>query len=362
MVRINVKNWKNFILSRIFLIKSPSSRTIKDYSEGETPYVSSGGINNGIVSYLEPKEEEKLEKGNCISISPLEGTPCFYQKDDFLGRGGAGSAISLLYNNNLNEYNALFICEVIKASAKKFNYSDAFNSDNLKTLSIKLPVKKKDYVNETEKNYEPDWKYMEEFMMNIEKKARSKINDLNFIKGNQTSIDVSKWKRFNLYDINLFEISSGNKFDRSKMQSTNPTVNFVGRSGKNNGVTCEVDEIDGIKPFTAGSMTIALGGNIGSCFIQKKDFYTSQNVIVLIPRWEMNEEVKLFISSVIFRESQMYYKTFEDELNRHISTDFSIMLPVDTNDIPDWNFMKNFIETINRKSEERIRVLKDYFS
>lgn len=90
-------NWKEFEISRLFTIKSPAARTIKSYSEGKTPYVSSGSFNNGIVSYLEPMADEKIEKGQCITVSPLDGS-AFFQEEDFLGRGGAGSAISLLYN------------------------------------------------------------------------------------------------------------------------------------------------------------------------------------------------------------------------------------------------------------------------
>lgn len=42
-------NWKEFEISRLFTIKSPAARTIKSYSEGKTPYVSSGSFNNGIA-------------------------------------------------------------------------------------------------------------------------------------------------------------------------------------------------------------------------------------------------------------------------------------------------------------------------
>ena len=34
-------------------------------------------------------------------------------------------------------------------------------------------------------------------------------------------------------------------------------------------------------------MTLSLGGEyLGSCFIQPDVFYTSQNVVVLIPKWK----------------------------------------------------------------------------
>ena len=92
--KTNLSYWQDFIISRLFKIESPATRSIKAYNTGDVPHVSSGGVNNGIVSYLEPKEDEKLEAGNCITVSPLDGSS-FYQEDDFLGRGGAGSAISI---------------------------------------------------------------------------------------------------------------------------------------------------------------------------------------------------------------------------------------------------------------------------
>ena len=102
-------------------------------------------------------------------------------------------------------------------------------------------------------------------------------------------INVFGWKRFNLYDDNLFTIDSGNKFDKAKMTNVNPKINFVSRSNNNNGISCVVDKIDNIEPYKAGNMTIALGGAyLGSCFIQENDFYTSQNVNVLIPKWNMS--------------------------------------------------------------------------
>lgn len=193
---MNYNEWKEFEVSRLFTIKSPASRSIKTYTEGTVPYVSSGGVNNGIISYLEPKENEELEKGNCITVSPLEGTPAFFQDTDFLGRGGAGSAISMLYNDNLTKYNALFICTIIKICATKFDYSDAFTSDNLKTLKIPLPAKKNQdgtFYIEAEKKYNddgfiPDWQFMTKYMTSVEEKTQVRIDILNIIKENSPAI------------------------------------------------------------------------------------------------------------------------------------------------------------------------------
>ena len=178
-----IEKWKEFEVSKLFTIKSPASRSIKKYDEGETPYVSSGSVNNGIISYLSPKKNEKLEEGNCITVSPLDGSS-FYQENDFLGRGGAGSAISLLYNSELSKYNALFICTVIKKASSKLGYSDAFTSDNVKTLKLKLPTlmnKDGTYIIDKGKKYSedgyiPDWMAMEKYMKEVEKVAQNKVN------------------------------------------------------------------------------------------------------------------------------------------------------------------------------------------
>lgn len=186
--KVDLHDWQEFIMSRLFKIESPASRSIKSYTEGDVPYVSSGKVNNGIVSYLEPKEDEELEKGNCITVSPLDGSS-FYQEDDFLGRGGAGSAISMLYNENLSKYNGLFICTIIKISAEKFDYSDALTGDNLDNLIIKLPVLHNAdgsiYIDDERKysddGYIPDWEYMSAYMETIEEKAQNKIDLLRVI-------------------------------------------------------------------------------------------------------------------------------------------------------------------------------------
>ena len=66
----------------------------------------------------------------------------------------------------------------------------------------------------------------------------------------------------------------GNKMDYYAMTSSNPKVNFMGRSAENNGVPSTVDCIAGIPPYKSENITVALGGSLGSTFLQKEDFYT----------------------------------------------------------------------------------------
>lgn len=168
---IDTSTWKEFKIADLFTIKLPSARSAKQYSEGNVRYVSSGAFNNGVANYLEPKDDEALDIGHCITVSPLDGS-AFWQDEDFMGRGGSGASISMLYNENLTEMRALFICSIIRNTASKFGYTNLLNSKNLKTLILKLPVTPAGT---------PDWPYMEEYMRGIQSRADAALDALSAV-------------------------------------------------------------------------------------------------------------------------------------------------------------------------------------
>lgn len=162
---IDTKDWHNFTVGTLFDIARPATRSAKNYEIGTIPFVASGNVNNGIEAYINAESEQNLDKGNCITVSPLDGTS-FYQEQDFAGRGGAGSSILKLYNSNLNKYNALFVCTILKKACKDFSYSKMLSAEKLSNITIKLPVSK---------SGDPDWKYMGQFISDTYKNARSLV-------------------------------------------------------------------------------------------------------------------------------------------------------------------------------------------
>ena len=156
-----------------------------------------------------------------------------------------------------------------------------------------------------------------------------------------------KTKTFLLKDV--CNITYGNKFDLQNMTYDDPHINFVSRTGNNNGVSDVVDYIDGKKPYKEGCVTIALGGSIGSTFYQSKPFYTGQNVAVL--EFEDNVSIysKLYICQLIKFEVKNRFRAFGRELNKHIKVDFTIDLPINNEGRIDYEYMENFIKTLHYK-------------
>lgn len=117
----------------------------------------------------------------------------------------------------------------------------------------------------------------------------------------------------------LFDVTYGNKFDLNKMEllpRSEGGISFVGRSEKNLGVSATVSAIEGLKPYPAGLITVALGGTKLLCsYVQQFPFYTAQNVAVLRPKEEMAFNQLVYICACI-KANRFRYGAFGREANR----------------------------------------------
>ncbi len=319
---------------------------------GEIPYVTAQAGNNGVMTYVECPDEW-LDDGDCIMIGGKTLT-FSYQAKPFCSNDSHNIALYLKDKVNASEIRYLFLIAVLRGTLyQKYSWGDSVSMKRIKDDTFMLPV---------DASGEPDWAYMDEYMSEVMQEAEKSLEHLSQADGDKHAIGIKNWKKFHLYDDDLFDIDMGTKLDRVKMAQVNPDVNFVGRANTNNGITARVDSIDGLEPYSTGNMTLSLGGEyLGSCFVQPDKFYTSQNVVVLIPKWDMSFEVKQFIATMIFRESRSYYKAFVDELNRHIKTDFSFYLPVDDAGKPDWGHMEEYMRSVMKNAEIDLTAMQTIF-
>ena len=140
--KLNIDQWGEFKVSDIYEhIEHPVARSKKHYESGNIPFIASGAVNNGIDCYLAPKNKQDIDKGNCLTISPVDGS-CFYQPNDFLGRGGGGSAISILRTNkSLSQATHVFLASIISHTLKEqYSFGNMGNTQKIKDTIIKLPI------------------------------------------------------------------------------------------------------------------------------------------------------------------------------------------------------------------------------
>lgn len=347
---INTDNWKYFPLTGkngLFKIESCKCSNAGELliDGNDIEYIGAKKKDNGFMRLVQ-YDETLVTKGNCIIfICDGQGSVGYtnFIDHDFIG----STTLSAGYNDKLNEKTGQFVVTVLDLERYRYSFGRKYKT-NLSKVSIKLPATS---------SGTPDWEYMEKYIDQLGFKP-IKTNNSNTKKIELNSIN---WKEFYLHK--LFNITMGNGIDANKTSDFDPKINYVSRDSNGNGVVAIVDEIEGESSFPSGSMTIALGGSfLGSCFIQKKPFYTAQNVAVLKEKELLSIHTKLFISALVRNECKIKYLAFGRELNSHIRRDFTIKLPVlqknskalidndkvysENGFIPDWKLMEEIIKSL----------------
>lgn len=335
-------NWKEFAIGDFFNATRPTARKEDDYPNGDTMFVASGGVNNGITKFCRLKDNEILDKGNCLTISPIDGS-CYYQATDFLGRGGAGSSIILLYAKNftLNRFNGLFISRCIsKTASAKYSYGHMASIDRVMRDKIFLPATA---------DGKPDFVFMSSFMQQIEHDIirttlpilQSRLKSYNSCWGG-VNLDKENWKDFCFTDI-FTEIQRGKRLKKADHKDGN--MPYVSSTAQDNGVDGFIGNENGIRLF-GDCLTLANSGSVGSAFYHRYEFIASDHVTRLKGK-NLDKYTYLFMIPLINRLSEKY--SFNREINDERIKREKLLLPATTNGTPDWQFMEIYMRNIESR-------------
>lgn len=162
---INDIRWGLYEIKDLFDTKRVSGTPLEKYSEGKLPFVSTSSEKNGVQGFVRSISND-ISPTKSLTVSPIDGT-VFYQPNQFVGRGGAGSSITSMNNDKVNKYSGLFLKVMIENSSKtKASYGVQLNGERLKATKFNIPVTK---------DNKPDWEYMENYMKKIEYEKTVKL-------------------------------------------------------------------------------------------------------------------------------------------------------------------------------------------
>ena len=294
---IDMQNWKPFKIGELFRLEATKGKDSTELVEGnDISYIGAKKDDNGLMIRCQLKGfEDWVSKGNCIVFICLgAGSAGYatYQQTDFIGMSGKTICG---YNENLTPLSAMFIVSILDCERPKYSFGRSWTGDRLRDTIIKLPATHEGV---------PDWDYMERYIKHLRsRRITTKISS------SQIVLATDNWKEFYLHK--LFSAEMGNGIDAVVTTNDNPKYNYVSRDSNGNGVVGFVDKIEGEEPFPAGAMSLALGGSfLGSCFIQKKPFYTAQNVAVLQEKISLSDHTNLFMAKLIRNECKIKYQAF----------------------------------------------------
>ena len=184
---------------------------------------------------------------------------------------------------------------------------------------------------------------MEKFVEDIDAIALKRLHSLR-----QTSfpkrVVCDHWEPFPIGK--LFDIIKGTRLTKANMLPGD--TNFIGASYENNGVTMHISNKGHIHP--AGTITVSYNGaHTGVAFYQDAEFWASDDINVLYPKFSINKEVALFLLPIIKKAGAKY--GFIDKWEKEIMTKDVLILP-SKNGEPDWEYMTSYIKYVGKKVEQ----------
>ncbi len=156
------------------------------------------------------------------------------------------------------------------------------------------------------------------------------------------NLNVESWKEFRLGD--LFEIKKGKRL--TSEDQTEGTTPYIGAIDSNNGVANKI----GQDPIHSGNtISLSYNGSVGEAFYQPIPFWATDDVNVLYFKEAngvaFNLYIALFICSVL--KAEKYRFSYGRKWTLENMNNTIIKLPATENDNPNWNFMEQYIKSLN---------------
>lgn len=152
---------------------------------------------------------------------------------------------------------------------------------------------------------------------------------------NNLSLDSRNWEAFFIEDV--AEIISGR--DIYEKERLNGLVPYITATANNNGIGYFVSNTN--ETLESGCLSVNRNGSVGYCFYHPYKALFGNDTRKLRPKMN-NRYISLFISICITKQREKYgygYKMGTGRLKRQ-----RILLPVDANNNPDWQFMEDYMK------------------
>lgn len=357
MKSLDEKTWNQFRIGELFEVSRPVARNKDDYQLGDIPFVASGSMNNGVMKLCRPMVDEKLDKANCITVSPVDGSS-FFQPVNFLGRGGAGSSILILRNEQLCFNWGQFATRAIQQTCSKYTYGHMGNKDSIQRERIMLPVN--DSGN-------PDYEYMAEYIRQkrevmLEKycayveKRIAELGELVEI----PRLYEKDWAPFLIISLFSSIVPGKGKGLNHLNKVSDGGINYIGATNRNNGVLCYIEENDYSRPMVFDGNCIGFikngDGSAGFAVYKAESFVSTSDVLYGYADW-LNKFTGLFFVTAQDMIEHKYSHGYKRN-KEHLASD-KVMLPVNDSGAPDYEYMERYAKNLMiRKYQQYLAHIK----
>lgn len=157
--------WKEFFFTDIFQEIKRGKRLTKSHQlEGDTPYVSSTGANNGVDNFISNSTNVRKYSNNLSLANSGSVGSCFYHYYEYI----ASDHVTALTSEYADEYIYKFMATIIARLEEKYSFNREISDTRISREKLFLPI---------DNNGNPHWKYMSNLIKKLEKDNMEKIID-----------------------------------------------------------------------------------------------------------------------------------------------------------------------------------------
>ena len=351
--------WGEFKLIDIFEIKDGyynKKPPINEKTKGTIPFLGATKYENGITAFYDLETikkwdkvgkinthnyEDRLYRGNCLAVTNNGSVGnIYFQNHTFT----CSHDVTPLYLKvgKLNKYIAHFLATMLRKTAESFEYAKKGRPERMRSSKIMLPI---------DSSSDPNWKFMEDYIkqeMKVQSRKVASYYENKLMKLSFDLLDLEvEWKEFFFTDI-FKEIKRGKRL--TKCNQIDGNTPYVSSTGINNGIDNFIDNDEKVRKY-ANNLSLANSGSVGSCFYHKYEYIASDHITALTSEYA-DEYIYKFMSTIISRLEEKY--SFNREINDKRISREKLFLPIDKNGKPYWEYMSNFIKSLEKESIEKV--------
>lgn len=333
-------------LDEIFNLSSGNDLELCYLNESESgiAFVSRTSKNNGVSARIEKIPDIKPFQPGTITVS-LGGSvlETFIHEEEYY-TGYHIKVLTPIKNMSIEEMQ--YYCLCIKAN--KFKYS--FGRQANKTIAGLMVPSRAEIPKWVKKNRKVEVNDIPDYFLNegydkacwyLDNIEQKKFENVYSGKVNNQSIKINKqnWKKFKLSDIFPDRIRGKRQKSSDRIAGDIP---YYSASKENNGLT------DYISNPSFISNDALIYTTFGDSYYVEGEFTASDEITILKCK-ELNKYNALFITTILMQE-QFRYSFGRKAFKNKIDSTFIFLPSKFTNDglcIPDWEYMEEFIKTLN---------------
>lgn len=340
-ISLDQVKWSKFKVSDIFTVENSKpyhKDRLEQYKYG-VPYITRTSLNNGLEDTIKGSDF-KFNKRDSISLG-AENADFFYQPYNYI----AGNKMYSISHPEINKSIGLFLVQAFRSSIKDcgFGYGKGLTGTRMKDRLVMLPI---------DSEGKPNWSFMEQYIKQEQKKVARKVIDYYEQKILETAFDLVglenvEWREFPFNKI-FRKIQRGKRL--KKADHIDGYTPYISSTAMNNGLDGFIGNKDGVRKFS-NNISIANSGSVGACFYHEYEYIASDHVTSLSID-NADKYIYLFMSTIVRRLEEKY--SFNREINDKRIRQEKIILPVDENGNPHWEYMSQFMQNLEAEKVQEV--------